>query len=76
MEKFCGQFASAFLLFEAGLKPFMKTGIYVPLDWMWHQTRLTALAQSLASHNMQWTKRFDATKQRGKVGPDGTNGNH
>lgn len=34
MEKFCGQFASAFLLFEAGLKPFMKTGIYVPLDWM------------------------------------------
>lgn len=34
MEKFCGQFTSAFLLFEAGLKPFIKTRIYVPLDWM------------------------------------------
>lgn len=34
MEKFCGQFASAFLLFQAGLKPFMKTGIYVLLNWM------------------------------------------
>jgi hypothetical protein len=34
MEKFCGQFTSAFLLFEAGLKPFMKTGIYVLLDWL------------------------------------------
>lgn len=34
MEKFCGQFTSAFLLFEAGLKPFTKTRIYVPLDWI------------------------------------------
>ena len=34
MEKFCGQFTSAFLLFEAGLKPFIKTRIYVPQDWM------------------------------------------
>lgn len=34
MEKFCGQFTSAFLLFEAGLKPFIKTRIYVLLDWI------------------------------------------
>lgn len=32
MEKFCGQFTSAFLLFEAGLKPFIQTRIYVLLD--------------------------------------------
>lgn len=34
MEKFCGQFTSAFLLLEAGLKPFIKTRIYVLLDWI------------------------------------------
>lgn len=34
MEKFCGQFTSAFLLLAAGLKPFIKTRIYVSRDWI------------------------------------------
>lgn len=49
MEKFCGQFTSAFLLFEAGSKAFIKTKIYVLLDWPWHWTRQTALAQNQAA---------------------------